>query len=343
MKRIFLLVKAEKKDPFWFNAEKGGKMILAGDIGGTHARLAFFANGELVGAERKFLSSHYQSLEEIVAEFTQHQSPRAACFGVAGPVRDGRCKATNLPWVIDADQISQRLGIPSVHLLNDLEANAYGLRVLKETDLYLLHKGSKQIGNQALIAAGTGLGEAGLYWDGEEHCPFACEGGHADFAPRDELEIELLAYLMKKYDHVSYERVISGPGLYHLFQFLVETGREPLSPAVEEAMEKTDRAKVVSEWGCKNKDPACSRAVDWFVSLYGAEAGNVALKFLSLGGLYIGGGIAPRLIEKIKEGKFHHSLINKGRFKELLHSIPIWIVLNDNTALLGAAYWAERK
>ncbi len=316
-------------------------MILAGDIGGTNTRLAFFEKGKMVGQEGKFPSHRYKSLEEIVREFLQGQKIEKACFGIAGPVRDGRCKTTNIPWVVDAAHVSRTLHISAVHLLNDLEANAYGLKMLKKEELFLLHEGRAQKGNQALIAAGTGLGEAGLFWDGRTHRPFACEGGHTDFAPRNAMEIELLVYLKKKFEHVSYERVVSGPGLHSLFQFLVETRRETLAPAVKAEMEQRDPSKVISEWGNENKDAACVRAVDWFVSLYGAEAGNMALKFLSLGGFFVGGGIAPHLIRKIKHGAFHSSFVDKGRFKELLESIPIWIVLNENAALLGAAHYAE--
>jgi glucokinase len=321
-------------------------MILAGDIGGTSTRLAFFEKGKLVGEERKFASSQYKSLEEIVQEFLQSEKVQIdkACFGIAGPVRNGVCKATNLPWIIDAARVAKTVRIRSVHLLNDLEANAYGLAALKEEELYLLNRGEKQRGNQALIAAGTGLGEAGLFWDGKTHRPFACEGGHTDFGPRDEREMELLAYLKKKFGHVSYERVISGPGLHLLFQFLVETGKEVFSPAVKAEMAKRDPSKAISDWGSKGKDAACVRAVDWFVSLYGAESGNLALKFLSLGGFYVGGGIAPHLVEKMASGgAFVSAFADKGRFRELLLSIPIWIVLNDNAALLGAASYLEGR
>ncbi len=317
-------------------------MILAGDIGGTHTRLALFENGKRFGEEEKFPSSEYKSLEEIVQKFLKGKRVDRACFGVAGPVREGKSKITNLSWVIDAAILSQTLGIGKVFLLNDLEANAYGLQCLKKEELFLLHKGSAQNGNQALIAAGTGLGEAGLFWDGKVHHPFACEGGHTDFAPRNAMEIELFVYLKKKFDHVSYERIVSGPGLHQIFQFLVETGKEKWSPDVKEEMSKKDPAKVISDWGKKNADKACVHALNWFISLYGAEAGNMALKFLSLGGFYVGGGIAPQMIEKIQAGDFLSSFFDKGRFKELLQSIPIWIVLNDNAALLGAAKYAEQ-
>lgn len=320
-------------------------MILAGDVGGTFTRMALFEKGKLVGQERTFHSCQYANLIEIAAEFLQSEKGKVAkaCFGVAGAVRDGFCKATNLPWIIDADRLAKALLIPSVYLLNDLEANAHGLKALQPEAFYVLNKGKRQTGNQALIAAGTGLGEAGLYWDGKTHRPFACEGGHTDFGPRNAMEIELLLYLKKKFGHVSYERIVSGPGLHCIFQFLIETGKETFSARVRAEMEKQDPSKVISEWGIHNKDPACSLAVDWFVSLYGAEAGNVALKFLSLGGLYVGGGIAPQLIEKIKSGSFFSSFVDKGRFTELLSSIPISIVLNDRAALLGAALYAEER
>lgn len=314
-------------------------MILAGDIGGTHTRLALFEQGRK-SSERKYLSRNYPGLEQIIHEFLQSEKQKVskACFGVAGPVRNGKCKTTNLPWIIDAAVLAQKLQISAVRLLNDLEANAYGLRVLKKEELFLLQPGDqRQQGNQALIAAGTGLGEAGLFWDGREHRPFACEGGHADFAAQNEEEFALFLHLRKKFGHVSYERVVSGPGLYAIFQFLVETGRASISSKLKEEMQKRDPAKVISDWGTKEMDPACSLALDWFVSVYGAESGNLALKVLSLGGFYIGGGIAPHILEKLKKGRFLKSFLDKGRFHSLLESIPIWVVLNDDAALLGAA------
>jgi glucokinase len=316
--------------------------ILAGDIGGTHTRLALFENHKML-IEQKFFSKKYKSLEDIVVEFLQDKKQKISksCFGAAGPVRENRCQATNLPWIIDANQMRLNLRIPSVLLLNDLEAKAYGLRVLNKEELFLLQPGVEQIGNQALIAAGTGLGEAGLYWDGKEHCPFACEGGHTDFAPRDPLEIELFVYLQKKFPHVSYERIVSGPGIAVLYRFLIETGKEKGSPSVEDAMKTQDAPMVISN-GAEKKDPACERAIDWFLSLYGAEAGNLALKMLSLGGLYIGGGIAPHLIHKMKSGDFLSSFLAKGRFKPLLESIPIYVILNDDASLLGCDYFIGR-
>lgn len=318
-------------------------MILAGDIGGTNTRLAIF-EGDALLVEEKFPSKNYQNLEEIVDRFSKNHPHKIskACFGIAGPVREEKCQTTNLPWMVDAKHMRSRLGISALSLLNDLEAKAYGLKVLKGQELLLIQKGNPgQKGNQGLIAAGTGLGEAGLYWDGKEHHPFACEGGHTDFAPRDALEIELLVYLQKKYSHVSYERIVSGPGIPLLYQFLIETGKEKALPQVQEAIHTKEAPLVIGKWA-KEKDPGCMRAIDWFFSIYGSEAGNLALKVLGLGGIYIGGGIAPHFIDVLKNGSFLSSFSNKGRFKPLLESIPITIILNDDASLLGCAYFARK-
>ncbi len=314
-------------------------MILAGDVGGTHTRLAFFKKGKLVGAERKFPSRSYPNLEAIVQEFlaSENHVPKRACFGIAGPVREGVCKATNLPWIVDAEHLGHQLKIAHVHLLNDLEANAYGIRALQPDSFsFIQHGVPHQRGNQALISAGTGLGEACLYWDGNSHRPFACEGGHVDFAPRNEEEFALFLYLKERFPHVSYERVVSGPGLQSIYAFLVETNRKPPAPLTN------PDAQTIAEWGRGNQDPTCAYALDWFISLYGAAAGNLALKFLALGGCYLGGGIVPHLVDRMRSGGFINSFCDKGRFRDLLASIPIWVILNDNTALLGAALFGEQ-
>jgi glucokinase len=320
-------------------------MILAGDIGGTHTRLALFEPvGELtIVIEKKYPSQEYKGLELIATQFLKEYKTTvaAACFGIAGPIVNGRATPPNLPWIVDARELSKTLHIPTVHLINDLQANANGLKALKSDELFLVQKGKKHVGNQALLSAGTGLGEAGLYWTGKTHLPFASEGGHVDFAPRNALEIELLIYLQKKLGHVSYERVVSGPGIHLLYDFLIEKGYEKASSEVTLAMKESDASAVIGNFGLQNKDKACAQALDWFLSLLGAEAGNVALKFLALGGLYLGGGIAPRLARRFVESDFLRSFSEKGRFKELLESIPIYIVMNDNTALLGAACFAR--
>ncbi len=316
-------------------------MILVGDIGGTHTRLALFENGKKV-VEHKFSSKRYESLEQILEKFQKLENKKIekACFGLAGNIRNGKCKVTNLCWSLDEMELGQMLQA-KVKLINDLEANAHGLKLLLAEDLYELQKGEKQIGNQVLISAGTGLGEAGLFWDGVKHHPFATEGGHTDFAARDDEEMVLYQYLKEKYGHVSYERVVSGPGLLNIFHFLIDTKREVFSPEVKKKMEKNDPAITVSSFGKTGEDAACKKALEWFISLYGAEVGNAALQFMAIGGIYIGGGIAPHILGSLKEGDFLSSFRDKGRFSRLLQTIPIWVVLNDDTGLIGAAAYAE--
>jgi glucokinase len=314
-------------------------MILAGDIGGTKTHLALFENGNCVH-EKKFASQEYAGLLQVVEEFLSLHpaSIERACFGVAGPVVNGVSQTTNLPWKIDAVELAKGLKISQVFLINDLEAHAWGIRSLKPTQVLTLNEGNSAVlGNQALIAAGTGLGEAGLYWNGKTHLPFACEGGHADFAAQTELEMELLRYFKNIFEHVSYERVLSGAGLYHLYRFLIDMRLENEGEEFEEIAMSHDPAKVISEKALSKESRACMRALDWFVSLYGAEAGNLALKFLALGGLYIGGGIAPKILPAMQSGGFMKAFTAKGRFSSLLSAVPVRIILDDNTALLGAA------
>lgn len=312
-------------------------MILAGDIGGTNARLALF--NPKIQIEKKYKCKEYNGLKEIVQEFLQENQIQIdrACFGVAGPVRDNVCRATNLPWVVDGNELARELKIAQVFVLNDLEANAHGIGVLKANELVVLNEGVPQKGNRALISAGTGLGEAGLIWDGTKYRPFACEGGHCDFAPRSDEEIGLLRFLKEKIGHVSYERVLSGPGLFSIYEYLLAAGKIEAEPLVQET---ADAAATISHLALQGKK-GCLEVVDRFVSIYGAEAGNVALKFLAFGGVYIGGGIAPKLLERLKVGSFVHSFCDKGRFRDLLSSIPIYVILNEDTALLGAAAFAR--
>lgn len=322
-------------------------MILAGDIGGTKTHLAFFKENEEQKwvVDAKYKSSKYENLSHIVKEFLEaypgYQVQRA-CFGIAGPIQEGKCRATNLPWVVDAQQIAKDDGIPTVSLINDLEANAYGLRNLGADELFTLNEGKPSRGNRALISAGTGLGEAGLFWDGSKHVPFACEGGHCSFAPENELEIKLLRYLNKKYDHVSFERILSGPGVYNVYRFLIDEGIEREKESVKAAFETADPSKVITEMGMKSACPACEKALDMFASIYGSEAANLALKMLAVGGVYIGGGIAPKILNELKEGSFMKRFIQKGRFTSLLLGIPVKVILNENTALLGAAHYARQ-
>ncbi len=318
-------------------------MILAGDVGGTNTRLAVFDDngGRLTPtAEATFPSREHGSLEAVLRKFrAAHPFPvDRACVGVAGPVRQGRSDATNLPWLVDSRLVAEELGLKRVELINDLEANAWGIGVLERDDLAVLNAGAPDAGgNQAIISAGTGLGEAGLIWDGTRHRPFATEGGHSDFAPRNHLEMELLDYLLKQFQRVSYERVVSGPGLLNIYRFLRDTGRGEEPAWLAGRMRDQDPGAVISQAALDGKSDLCAQALDLFVSLYGAEAGNLALKVLATGGVYLGGGIAPKILSKLKDPNFLNAFTAKGRLKPLLQAIPVRVILNDKTALLGAA------
>ena len=318
-------------------------MILAGDIGGTTTRLAVFeATGARLDllAQADFPSGRYPGLEAILSEFLEKHPAviEVACFGIAGPVRQGRVETPNLSWVVDGKRLAQLLGLDGVGLLNDLEATAHGALVLDPADLAVLNEGAAcAAGNRAVIAAGTGLGEAGLCWDGKSYRPFASEGGHADFAPRDDLEVELLQHLRRKFGHVSYERVVSGPGLQNLYNFLRDSGRGTEPDWLVERLRREDPSAAIASAALEGSSELCVLALDRFVSNYGAEAGNLALKFLSTGGVYLGGGIAPKILPKLREPVFLESFTDKGRYRKILETIPVRVILNDRAALLGAA------
>jgi glucokinase len=324
-------------------------MILAGDIGGTNARLAFFnfedGRFALISAT-VFPSREYSGLDQIVSEFlgTSDVHPDRACFGIAGPVRNGRVETSNLPWVVDSEPLANELHLDKVSLINDLEANAWGIADLDLKDAVAINqvKGNPA-GNQAVIAAGTGLGEAGMYWDGTHHQVFASEGGHTDFAPRNELEVELFRYLNAQYGHVSYERILSGPGLLNVFHFLRDTGRGTEPKWLTAEMLHSDPAAAISQAAMDGKCALCEQAVDVFVSVYAAEAGNLALKVMATGGIFLGGGIAPKMLPKLSGPLFMHAFAAKGRMQPLLESIPVKVITNDKTALLGAARYALMK
>lgn len=321
-------------------------MILAGDVGGTSTRLAFFTveSGRLnLVIEKDYPSRRHKSLDEIVGEFVSHHrlAVEYACFGIAGPVQHGRVETPNLPWVVNQEALSRELRIESVWLINDLLANTYGILALEAKDFVVLNAGSANAsGNAAVISTGTGLGEAGAYWDGKQYHPFACEGGHADFAPRNELEIDLLKYLLAKFGHASWERVVSGPGLRNIFDFLRETGRGEAPVWLIAEMEGKDPSAVISQAALEGKSELCVQALDLFISCFGAEAGNLALKFLASGGVFVGGGIAPKIIQRLRGQTFIEAFTDKGRFKHLLEAVPVRVILNDKTALLGAARYA---
>jgi glucokinase len=323
-------------------------MILAGDVGGTKVHLALydFKEGKLeYSRDERYPAKDYAGLEEIVKLFLGGAKVDAACFGVPGPVRNGRLRLTNLPWTLDSRELSTSLGITHVFLINDLEANGYGVAELAPDQIYTLAEGdSSQVGNRALIAAGTGLGEGLLIWNGHSHLPFPSEGGHSDYAPRNEDEIDLLRFLKQKYDgRISFERVVSGMGLTNVYDFLREVRGVEVPKWLAQRMAVEDPNAVITESALAAKSEICEKALNMFVSAYGAEAGNLALKVLSVGGVYVGGGIAPRILEKLKDGTFMKAFTDKGRLSQLLINMPVRIILESRAALLGAASYAEAR
>jgi len=323
------------------------KIVLAGDIGGTKTNLALFSiDGERLRVEssRTFMSKSYAGLIAVLREFLAggHPAIDSASFGIAGPIVDNKVKTPNLTWMVDRAELSRALKLDSVHLLNDLEAAAYGIFTLEQGELFTLNEGvMRSSGNKALIAAGTGLGQAILYDDGRRFQPLASEGGHADFAARNELEIELLRYLLSRYNHVSYERVVSGSGLLNIYRFLKEArGFQEPGWLAERLAAAADRSAEISQAALAHEAEICVEALDLFVSVYGAEAGNLALRAKALRGLYVGGGIAPKILPKLKDGTFMRAFGDKGRYADLLSAVPVQVILIDQTALRGAAYYS---
>lgn len=320
-------------------------MILAGDIGGTKTNVAIFeTNGSEIGSvvrQQTFPSARYDSLEAILTEFigATKLSIAGACFGIAAPVIEGNARTPNLNWTVRSESLARLLRIERCSLINDLEATANGIPGLRDSQLLTLNGGDeKDDGHRALIAAGTGLGMAGIFYrDGHYH-PLASEGGHVDFAPRSAAEIELWRYLRDKFaGHVSYERVLSGPGLFNVYCFLRDTGFAEEPAWLAEQIQAGDKTAAVSMAALANKSELAVRALDMFVSAYGAMAGNLALLMMATGGLYVGGGIAPKLRQKLTDGTFMKAFTDKGRFSAVMASIPVHIILEDKTALFGAA------
>jgi glucokinase len=327
-------------------------MILAGDVGGTKVELAAygFQQGQLTPAEEKrYPAQNYAGLAAVVHEFLDTYDLRgkitAACFGVPGPVREGKLKLTNLPWLLDSRILSLELGIEHLFLINDLEANGYGIPELAPQQIYVLSEGDASVaGNRGLISAGTGLGEAVLVWNGRTHVPIASEGGHCDFAARTEDEIDLLRYLQKQLGgRVSFERVVAGIGLRNIYAFLRDVKKMEEPKWLRERMQTEDPNAVVGELGESGQSEICARTLDMFISAYGAEAGNLALKVLAVGGIYLGGGIAPKLLKTLRAGSFMKAFTDKGRLSGLLEQTPVRIILESRAALMGAAAYAEGR
>jgi len=330
-------------------------MILAGDVGGTKVHLALyqFVGGRLAMVrENKFPSSEYATLDQIVKLFLAQPggAPEeivAACFGCPGPVRGGRLKLTNLPWTLDERDLEAGLGIEHIFLINDLEANGYGIPELAADKVFALLPGDPAgVGHRGLVSAGTGLGEALLIWDAktQRHRPLASEGGHGDFAARNDREIALLQYLRRTLNgRVSLERVVSGLGIKNVYAFLRDDQKLEEPAWLRERMETEDPNAVIGQCGEDGSSEICAETLGMFASAFGAEAGNLGLKLLAAGGMYLGGGIAPKILKTLQAGEFAQAFLDKGRLSPVLEAVPVRVILDDTCALLGAAAFAEAR
>ncbi len=316
--------------------------ILAGDVGGTKTNMALYKAGsgrlQLI-KEKKYASRDYHSLIDIIRDFSGRELPDRICAAVAGPVLHGKSSLTNLNWQLDSSAMSKELNIP-VSFINDLEATAYGLAGLEQNELAMVAPGEKGAeGNIAVIAPGTGLGEGGLYWDGQRYHPFATEGGHSDFAPRNQEDVDLFFYLQQQFGHVSWERVVSGMGIKSLYHFLTDARKEPVPEWLTQRMQLEDPAAVISEAALQHEDPVCSEVMDLFVRYLATEAASLVLKLGATGGLYIAGGIPPKILPLLQHDSWAGNFDNNGRMHMLLEKVPVYVVLNDKMAMLGAAYY----
>ncbi|SFI15005.1 glucokinase [Halpernia frigidisoli] len=320
-------------------------VVLAADIGGTKTELALFQikNGKLISLKsQRYPTKDHESFVKAIQEFHDDKSLKinCACLGVAGTVEGDKVSGTNFAWEIDAKKLQKDLKIKTVLLINDLQANAYGLSALKTSDFETISKGKREAGNAVVISPGTGLGEAGLFWDGSKFNPYASEGGHCNFAPRTDLDVELFKFLTKKFDHVSWERVISGRGIMNIYEFLRQFRKAKEPKWLKEQLKIDNSAKIISAAALEKKDAVCEETIQLFLKYLAVEASELALKGKATGGIFIGGGIVPKILPLIDKKEFYENFINVGRMKNLLKNIPVKIVLNDKTALMGAAYYA---
>ncbi len=326
--------------------------VLAGDIGGTKTLLQLSepaANGLTTLFEKRFVSADYAKFDSMVADFMQQAvkhgaPPTAACFGIAGPVNGRTGRTTNLPWTLDADKLEPQFNIARVRLINDFQSVGYGIEVLQADDIVTLQPGKEvKHGTRAIIGAGTGLGHALLIWQDTHYEVVASEAGHSSFAPTDDLQIELLQYLRKRYGHASWERAVSGRGLVNIFDFMLASNKGKQSAALNQARQHEDPAAAISRFAQAGEDELAVKTMDLFVRLYGAQAGNLALTGLATGGVYIAGGVAPKIIDKLKDGSFISAFIDKEqRMQDLLKAMPVHVVVNANVGLLGSAVAAAR-
>ncbi len=340
---IFPLAFGTKKNPKHVNG-----IVLAGDVGGTKTHLALykFEHGQpKLLVQKKYQTKEYTSLMAMIDAFQEKGILRfqQVCLGVAGPIANGKVHGTNFPWDIDCEELGNQLHLNSITLINDMEANAFGLAALRENDLEILKTGSKIAGNAAIISPGTGLGEAGLFWDGEEYHPFATEGGHCDFSPRNEYDLEIWEYFHQKYGHVSWERLLSGQGIHDIYQLLRNLSGEKEPKWFSDQMKAADPAAVITHTAIEKQDPICRETLELFVRFLAIESSQLALKFKATGGIYIGGGIVPKIFHGINKETFYDNFTQSGRMNPLLEMVPVHVVTNEKAALLGAAYYGAMR
>jgi glucokinase len=340
---IALLVPIAFKQTEFSNDEN--IIVLAGDIGGTKANMSlckFTANGMEVVKEKRYVSKDHISFTDIISDFLEgFPNPQKVCLSVAGPVIDGKVKFTNLSWQVDKNEISAKLGGSPVTILNDLEATAYGLAALKREELYTLHEGTNETpGNIGILAAGTGLGEAGLFWDGKAYHPFATEGGHCDYAPRTKQDLGILYFLQARHEHVSWERLLSGNGIVTIWEYLTEMEQKPKPQWLLDEMKIMDPAAVISNAAKEAKCTTCIEAIKLFDRFLAIEAANMILKFKATGGLFLAGGIAPKIITLLNPTTWNEIFESSGRMKHLLKTVSVYVMLNEKAPMLGSIYYA---
>jgi len=322
-------------------------IVLGGDAGGTKVNLAFF-EGQSTGVRllksSSYPSGSFPSVNKILQQFMAENPeyiPKKICLGVAGPVFEGRVTVTNLPWHLDANEIAEATGVSQVILLNDLEATAYGLAGLEEKDFEVLHAGDQEEvgGNMSILAPGTGLGEAGLFWDGSAHHPFATEGGHCDFSCRDQTDLQLHDYMLKKYQVVSWESVIAGPGIYSIFQFLCEVKKRQISVAMDDKLKSGDPSATVSEAAIEESDEVSMEAMRLFIRYLARECCNLILKMKSTGGLFLAGGIPPKILPLLRSRWFYENMMDCDRMQDLVKKVPVKVILNQKAPMIGAGWF----
>jgi glucokinase len=320
--------------------------ILGGDAGGTKVNLAIFeatASGVKMIKSSSYQSGNFPSVNKILQQFLQENpdyKPEKICLGVAGPVFEGRVTVTNLPWYLDANEIAAATNINQVILLNDLEATAYGVAGLEEKDYSVIQEGDPdEGGNISILAPGTGLGEAGLFLDGKNYHPFATEGGHCDFSCRSEEDLELHNFMLKKYEVVSWESIIAGPGIFSIFQFLCEVKKRKASVAIEDRIKTSDPSAVVSQAAIEESDPVCVEAMHIFIRHLARECCNLILKMKSTGGLLLAGGVPPKIISLLQDSWFYENMLDCDRMQNLVRKVPVKVILNDKAPMIGAGWF----